>query len=166
MIHIGCILAVRKQRHTLIKTLFYLFLGLVFSTCRRTTNESIFGTWSGQFMTISSEKTHESVSIPIRKYGYLTLTLHSDSSFEFILGVLKDVRVDKPIFGMNTSVLLIPAVYKTSRFGKYRHTDSSFVLTSKDGVIFAKHSDVSQDLQLSFSDEAGRDWKCDLDKKD
>jgi hypothetical protein len=127
---------------------------------------TIFGTWSGTMMTITDSQRHESVTLPIARYGYMNLALRSDSSYQFDLSILKDVVVDRPVLGLKENVVLIKAVYKSSRFGTFRGEDSGLVLTSKECVIFVRSDTASGQLFARFSDESNRVWYCTLVAKE
>ena len=127
---------------------------------------TILGNWSGETITITSARGDESVDVPIEKYGYLNLSMDRDSAYSLSLAVLKDVRVEHNMFGIAASTVLIPAVYKSTRFGRFSHEDSVFVLTSQKDSIFARLSPDGGELILRFTDNAGRHWLARLEPKD
>lgn len=144
---------------------------LLFSTgCDKSNRNTILGNWSGETVTITSARGDESINVPIEKYGYLNLSLEPDSSYTLSLAVLKDVHVEHKMFGVAASTVLIPAVYKSTRFGKWQKRsfgkDSVFVLSSQKSRIFVQLSPDGEELLLSFTDEQGRAWLCRLEPKD
>ncbi|HET6402542.1 MAG TPA: hypothetical protein VFH95_14250, partial [Candidatus Kapabacteria bacterium] len=80
---------------------------LLFISCANNHRNTVAGDWSGDNVTIT--KGSETISVPIEKYGYLDLSLNGDSTYAMSLAVLKDVRVEKQIFGMTANRVLIPA---------------------------------------------------------
>ena len=144
-----------------------LVLALLATGCAREQKPfTIFGTWSGTMMTITDSQRHESVTLPIARYGYMNLALRSDSSYQFDLSILKDVVVDRPVLGLKENVVLIKAVYKSSRFGKFRGDDSGLVLTTKEGIIVVHPDSNRWVLQARFFDESNRLWECTLVTKE
>ena len=144
----------------------YLAFFLVLIACGKTPRTSIVGSWSGTSVTILSEHSEESIQVPIEKYGDMTLLMNRDSSYTFAIAVLKDVRVEKKVFGMEASKVLVPAVYRSAWFGKWFIQDSVFVLSSNKGRIFAQLSPIGEELKLNFTDAEGRKWLCILEPKD
>jgi hypothetical protein len=138
------------------------------AACHSVPTTSPVGEWSGETVTIT--KGAESVDVPIEKYGYLNLDLNKDSTYTLSLAVLKDVRAEHKMFGVAASTVLIPAVYKSTRFGKWQKRssgeDSVFVLSSQKSRIFVQLSPDGEELLLSFTDEQGRAWLCRLEPKD
>jgi hypothetical protein len=134
--------------------------------CQKAHRETVMGEWSGNSITITSRHGEESANIPIEKYGYLTLSMNRDSSYTLALAVLKDVRVEQKMFGLEVSEVLIPAVYKSTRFGKWSRDDSVFALSSSEGSIFVKFLAEEQELNLNFTDREGRKWLCKLEPKE
>jgi hypothetical protein len=141
-----------------------LIAGLTAISCAKNPRTTITGDWSGQNVTIT--KGNQSVSIPIEKYGYLNLSLNGDSTYTMSLAVLKDVRVEKQIFGMTANKVLIPAIYKSTRYGKWARADSIFTLFSQKGVIFVRPSTDNEALDLNFTDAEGRAWQANLEPKE
>jgi hypothetical protein len=139
-------------------------LGLMAISCAKNHRTTIIGDWSGGYVTIT--KGNESISIPIQKYGYLNLSLNGDSTYTMSLAVLKDVRVEKQIFGMTANKVLIPAIYKSTRYGKWARSDSGFKLSSQKGVIFISPSTDNESLDLNFTDAEGRSWQANLEPKE
>lgn len=117
-------------------------------------------------MTVSDTRHQESVTLSVKKYGYATLRLGADSSYEFDLAVLRDVLSERPMFGVNQNVVLLKAVYKSSRFGKFHAVDSGIQLESKDGVIFVTEDSINRSLIARFRDESSRSWVCTLTAKE
>src|ERR1700733_11526991 len=106
-------------------------LVIAFTGCSGKPNTfSILGNWSGTVVTISGNARHESVTEPVKRFGYINFDLHADSSYELSLAVLKDVKTERTIFGISQNVVLLKAVYTTSRFGKLMKQDTDFVCTS------------------------------------
>ena len=142
------------------------FATLILSGCSPGTPHSLFGDWKGEMLSVTNETGNETVTVPVSKYGYLNLALRRDSSYVFSLGVFKDVKVEKKIMGIEGSIVLLPAVYKSTRFGNFTRRDSTFELASKEGAIFAiPHSDLSR-LTLRFRDVSNRQWSCMLVPKE
>jgi hypothetical protein len=141
-----------------------LIAGLIAISSTKNHRTTIVGDWSGENVTIA--KGNESISIPIEKYGYLNLSLNGDSTYTMSLAVLKDVRVEKQIFGMSANKVLIPAIYKSTRYGKWARTDSVFTLSSQKGVIFVRPSPDCKALDLNFTDAEGRVWQANLEPKE
>src|ERR1017187_8494187 len=133
-----------------------LMAGLTGMSCAKNHRTTIIGDWSGENVTIS--KGNESISIPIEKYGYLNLSLNGDSTYTMSLAVLKDVRVEKQIFGMSANKVLIPAIYKSTRYGKWARADSVCTLSSKEGVVSVRPSMDGETLNLKFTDADARAW--------
>ena len=129
-----------------------LIAGLTGMSCAKNHRTTIIGDWSGENVTIS--KGNESISIPIQKYGYLDLSLNGDSTYTMSLAVLKDVRVEKQIFGMTANKVLIPAIYKSTRYGKWARADSVFELSSQKGVIFVRPLIDYEALDLNWCDRS------------
>jgi hypothetical protein len=144
-------------------TIVWIF-GLIAISCAKNHRSTIVGNWSGEKVTIA--RGSESISIPIEKYGYLDLSLNGDSTYTMSLAVLKDVRVEKQIFGMTANKVLIPAVYKSTRYGKWSRADSGFMLSSQKGVIFVRPSIANEALNLNFTDAEGRTWQANLEPKE
>src|ERR1035437_170942 len=88
-----------------------LIAGLIAISCAKNHRTTVVGDWSGEDVTIT--KGNETISVPIEKYGYLKLSLNRDSTYIMRLAILKDVRVEKQIFGMTANRVLIPAIYKS-----------------------------------------------------
>jgi hypothetical protein len=137
---------------------------LITMSCANKHRSTIIGDWSGENVTIT--KGNETITVPIDKYGYLKLSLNRDSTYIMSLAVLKDVRVEKDIFGMTANRVLIPAIYKSTRFGKWTRVDSGFNLSSQQGVISAVPSPDGEDLTLHFTDADGRAWLATLEPKE
>ncbi|MDP4199533.1 MAG: hypothetical protein Q8922_03170 [Bacteroidota bacterium] len=127
---------------------------------------TIFRAWHGAMVTLSDPHLNESITEPIEKFGYLNLTLSRDSTFEFSLGVLKDVVLARNVFGVEGNVVLLKAVYKSERFGKLRLQDSSLILSSPEGVIFVSQDSVHSELHLRYTDREHRKWLCTLAAKE
>ncbi|HET6401240.1 MAG TPA: hypothetical protein VFH95_07550 [Candidatus Kapabacteria bacterium] len=134
------------------------------TSCANNHRSTLVGDWSGDNVTIT--KGTESIFVPIAKYGYLDLSLNADSTYTMSLAVLKDVRVEKQIFGMTANRVLIPAVYKSTRYGKWSREDSVFALSSQEGRIFVRLSPDGEALNLNFTDADGRQWLASLEPKE
>jgi len=141
-----------------------VLVAILLMSCASHHRNTVVGDWSGENVTIT--KGTESISVPIEKYGYLNLSLNGDSSYTLSLAILKDVRVEKQIFGMTANRVLIPAVYKSTRYGKWARADSVFELSSKEGRIFVRLSPDGEELNLNFTDAAGRKWLASLEPKE
>jgi hypothetical protein len=141
-----------------------LTVGLMIISCAKNHRTTIVGDWSGNEVTIT--KGNESISVPVEKYGYLNLSLNGDSTYIMSLAILKDVRVEKEIFGMTANKVLITAVYKSTRYGKWTRADSSVNLSSQEGVIHALLSTDGESITLNFTDADGRAWLASLEPKE
>ena len=141
-----------------------LLLGLIAISCAKDHRSTLIGTWSGVNVTITKGK--ETIAVPIEKYGYLNLLLNRDSTYTLSLAVLKDVRVEKKIFGVTANTVLIPAIYKTTRFGKWTRADNGCTLSSQEGVITIRPSMDNETLVLNFTEAENRAWKASLEPKD
>jgi hypothetical protein len=141
-----------------------LLIGLIGISCTRDHRSTIIGSWSGENVTITKGK--ETISAPIDKYGYLNLLLNRDSTYTLSLAVLKDVRVEKKIFGVTANTVLIPAIYKSTRYGKWMRTDNGCTLSSQEGVISISPLTDNETLVLNFTDADGRAWKASLEPKE
>jgi hypothetical protein len=141
-----------------------LITGLIAISCAKDRRASVVGNWSGNNVTIT--KGNESLSVSIEKYGYLNLSLNGDSTYIMSLAVLKDVRVEKEVFGMTANRVLIPAVYKSTRYGKWARADSGVNLSSQEGVIHAILSPDGENITLNFTDADGRAWQASLEPKE
>jgi hypothetical protein len=141
-----------------------LILALITISCAKNHRTTIVGDWSGNEVTIT--KGNETISVPIDKYGYLTLSLNGDSTYIMSLAVLKDVRVEKQVFGMTANKVLIPAVYKSTRYGKWVRADSGCILSSQEGVVSVRPSMDGETLDLKFTDADGRAWQASLEPKE
>ena len=148
-----------QRTNVLIRVALLLLLTACSSEHKPTT---IFGEWKGMEMTVSDTVHHESVTIPAAKYGYVKLLLRKDSSFEFDIGVLKDVQLERSVLGVPANVVLLKAVYTSSRFGTFRRSDSTIVLSSKDGAIFVTVDTETAVFRARFSDHSNRNWLCTL----
>jgi hypothetical protein len=137
---------------------------LVTISCTKTHRSSIVGDWSGDYVTIA--KGEESISVPIRKYGYFSLSLASDSTFTMSVAVLKDLRVEKEVFGMTMNKVLIPAVYKSTRFGKWARSDSSLRLFNGEKVLTGHTAPNGEEMTLTFTDAEDRRWSVNLEPKE
>jgi hypothetical protein len=143
---------------------YFTLAALLVASCANNHRNTLAGDWSGDNVTIT--KGSESISVPIGKYGYLDLSLNADSSYTLCLAILKDVRVEKQIFGMTANRVLIPAVYKSTRYGKWARADSVFELSSQEGRIFVRPSADDAELNLNFTDADGRKWLASLEPKE
>ncbi|MFI5202705.1 MAG: hypothetical protein ACHQNE_09990, partial [Candidatus Kapaibacterium sp.] len=121
---------------------------------------SILGNWSGTLVTITDSALHESVTKPVKRFGYLNLELHGDSTYLFDLAVLKDVTTERTMFGIPQNVILLKAVYTTSRFGRIVKGDTDFICASKESVIFVEPDSVNGQLIARFRDRSNRNWVC------
>ena len=133
-------------------------------SCAKNRRSSVAGEWSGDEVTIT--KGNESISVTIDKYGYLNLSLNGDNTYIMSLAILKDVRVEKEVFGMTANKVLIPAVYKSTRYGKWSRADSGVNLSSQEGVIHALLSTDGENITLKFTDADGRAWLASLEPKE
>jgi hypothetical protein len=127
---------------------------------------SILGNWSGTLVTITDSTRHESVTKPVKRFGYLNFELQEDSSYRFDLAVLKDVTTERTMFGIPQNVILLKAVYTASRFGRISRRDTDFVCSSKESSIFVSPDSVNDQLIARFRDESNRNWVCTLVKKE
>jgi hypothetical protein len=143
---------------------FLLFAAAVCGCSQHPHN--LYGKWRGATLTVSDSSRHESVTVPVEKFGYVNLYLAQDSTFEFGLGVLRDVTLDRPVFGLDTRVTLLKAVYKSTKFGQMANTDSEIVLRSRNDSIFVRPSSDTSSLILRFKDNNGRHWLCTLIPKE
>ena len=141
-----------------------LLIGLFGISCTKEHRGTIIGAWAGDNVTITKGK--ETISVPIEKYGYLNLLLNRDSTYTLSLAVLKDVRVEKKIFGVTANTVLIPAIYKSTRYGKWMRADSGFKLSSQEGGIFVLPTTDFEALILNFTDAEGRAWLASLEPKE
>jgi hypothetical protein len=146
------------------KCVLVLIAAMIGMSCAKNHRSTIVGDWSGDNVTIT--KANESISVPIEKYGYLTLSLNRDSTYIMSLAILKDVRVEKQVFGMTANTVLIPAIYKTTRYGKWARADSGYNLSSQKGVISVLPSPDGEDMTLKFTDADGRSWFASLEPKE
>ncbi len=141
-----------------------LILALMAISCAKNHRTTIIGDWSGNDVIIT--KGNETISVPIEKYGYLNLSLNRDSTYTMSLAVLKDVRVEKEVFGMTANKVLIQSVYKSTRYGKWARADSGVNLSSQEGVIHALLSPDGENITLNFTDADGRAWLASLEPKE
>jgi hypothetical protein len=102
----------------------------------------------------------------VRKYGYLNLALSRDSSFEFHLAVLKDVKLERSVFGIEGQVTLLKAVFESTKFGRFRGGDSEITLYSRNDSIFVRPRADTSSLSLRFADRNRRTWLCSLIPED
>jgi hypothetical protein len=137
---------------------------LIAMSCSQNHRGTLVGGWSGENVTITKGK--EAISVPIEKYGYLNLVLNRDSTYTLSIAVLKDVRVEKQMFGVTANTVLIQAIYKSTRYGKWTYGDSGCTLSSDEGVILARRSKDSETLDLNFSDADSRAWHASLEPKE
>ncbi len=141
-----------------------ILIGLIGMSCAKEHRGTIVGAWAGENVTITKGK--ETISVPIEKYGYLNLLLNKDSTYTLSLAVLKDVRVEKQIFGATANTVLLPAIYKSTRYGKWTRTDNGCTLSSDEGVILIQSSKDNETLVLNFTDANSRAWHASLERKD
>jgi hypothetical protein len=120
------------------------------------------GNWAGETMRVTNERGNETVSVPVSRYGYLKLRFDADSTYTFNLAVLKDVKIEKSILGVEGNVLILPAIYKSSRFGTFRQKDSTITLFSQEDSIFVTPAHDLSALQIRFTDKSHRKWLCTL----
>ena len=135
-------------------------------SCAKKSQKLRRGRRNGRGDEVTITKGNESISVPIDKYGYLNLSLNGDSTYIMSLAILKDVRVEKEVFGMTANKVLITAVYKSTRYGKWSRADSGVNLSSQEGVIHALLSTDGESITLNFTDADGRAWLASLEPKE
>jgi hypothetical protein len=85
--------------------------------------KDLSGYWHCKTVEITSP-ANEKTGFSIYKYGYGFVAIEKDSLYESTLEILKDVVLEKSVFGNSYKKTLIQGGYKSFRKGYYKATDS------------------------------------------
>ncbi len=81
-------------------------------------NIDLIGNWEGKTVEITSPSS-ERISFPMSKYGFSSLTLNKDSSFNFVMEIMRDIILDKDVFGNSYSKVMLKSGFKNYRSGYF-----------------------------------------------
>ncbi len=98
-------------------------------------NKDLIGKWKGYAIEIKPNNKNDLINFDVENYGYARLELNKDSAFTFMLEIMKDVVVDKEIFGNQYGKKVIQAGYK-----KYKR---GFYLADSNKIVFYDYNKIT-----------------------
>lgn len=128
-------------------------------------NKDLIGNWEGKTIEIISP-SYEKVSFAVHKYGFSTLLLNNDSSYSFLLKIMRDVVLEKEVFGNPYAKKILKSGYTNYRRGYYLASASELILYDANKIISNEYRYYfeEQTLYTKFVDKENNQWKISWEK--
>ena len=118
------------------------------------------GSWHCKTIEIVSPE-NESISISAYKYGYAYFELSKDNQFYYNFEIIKDVVIEKSVFGNPYKKTLLQGGYKNIRKGRYSAGDSTISFFDQNNNLINSETYSFSDRKLitSYKDKENKTWK-------
>ncbi|MBA4316773.1 MAG: hypothetical protein C0412_00075 [Flavobacterium sp.] len=125
-----------------------------------TKKTDVYGFWNADEITIVTKKNFTK-TFDVENYGYANLDISPKGYYESTINILKDIIVEKEIFGNNYKHIMIQKGYKNYKYGKSTINDSTIELFKSNELIWKvdKYYFKERTMITCIEDTKENKWK-------
>jgi len=159
--HVYFLMLATLSRFVRLRIAMIAFAIVSFAGCAKPHSTGLVGTWHAAKIKYQQRGSEaEAAPINVAEYGTAVLELREDHTYKLQAEAVKEVIIERKVFGDDVKQTLVPANNSTLRTGSYRLADSVLDLYAADKSIFA-HCVVQlwdDEMVLTFEDESHEHW--------
>lgn len=147
---------------------FVLIILIMIYGCRSSKkyegNKDLIGNWEGKTVEIIAQS--ERISFPMYKYGFASLVLSGDSTYNYLMEINRDVVLEKEVFGNPYAKTILKSGYKNYKRGSYYASSSELLLYDANKILSNEYSYYfeGETLYMKFKDKEDKLWIISWEK--
>ncbi|RJQ65093.1 MAG: hypothetical protein C4517_00675 [Stygiobacter sp.] len=127
--------------------------------------KDLVGNWECKNVRITTSNKNISF-FDMSKYGYASLVLSKDTTYTFSMVIMKDVVIDKEVFGNLYSKKIINAGFKNLRKGSYSTSEKTMIFYDDNKTVVSEENYHFENRTLvsRYLDKEKKIWEVSWEK--